>query len=49
MLVLELDVSVRNLGSTALKRKDLARGFEPDTCFYMVMQRARMGPPAQRQ
>ena len=35
MLALELDVSVRNLGSTTFKREDLARGFEPDTCFYI--------------
>jgi Uma2 family endonuclease len=35
MLAVELDVSVRNLGSTTFKREDLAQGFEPDTCFYI--------------
>ena len=35
MLALDLDMSVRNLGSTTFKREDLARGFEPDTCFYI--------------
>ena len=35
MLAVELDVSVRNLGSTTFKRADLAQGFEPDTCFYI--------------
>src|SRR5215831_8087758 len=35
MLALELDVSVRNLGSTTFKREDLSRGFEPDSCFYL--------------
>jgi Uma2 family endonuclease len=31
----ERDVDVRNLGSTTFKREDLARGFEPDSCFYI--------------
>jgi Uma2 family endonuclease len=35
MLAVELDMSVRILGSTTFKREDLARGFEPDTCFYI--------------
>jgi Uma2 family endonuclease len=35
MLALELDVSVRNLGSPTFKREDLAWGCEPDTCFYI--------------
>ena len=30
------DVVLRNLGSTTFKRQDLARGFEPDTCFYIT-------------
>ena len=35
MLALELNINVRNLGSTTFKREDLDRGFEPDTCFYI--------------
>jgi Uma2 family endonuclease len=31
----ERGVDVRNLGSTTFKREDLARGFEPDSCFYI--------------
>ena len=43
MLALELDVSVRNLGSTTFKREDLARGFEPDTCFYIQSAQRILG------
>ncbi len=31
----ELDIDIRNLGSTTFKRADLATGFEPDSCFYI--------------
>jgi len=31
----ELDIDFENAGSTTFKREDLARGFEPDTCFYV--------------
>lgn len=31
----ELDIDIRNLGSTTFKRADLAKGFEPDSCFYI--------------
>jgi Uma2 family endonuclease len=31
----ELDIDVRSFGSTTLHREDLARGFEPDACFYI--------------
>lgn len=31
----ELNIQVRNLGSTTFKREDLKRGFEPDSCFYI--------------
>jgi len=31
----ELDIEVRRLGSTTFTRKDLSRGFEPDSCFYI--------------
>jgi Uma2 family endonuclease len=29
------DLHYRNLGSTTFGREDLARGFEPDACFYL--------------
>jgi len=32
----ELEVRVRVLGSSTFKRKDLERGFEPDSCFYVA-------------
>lgn len=35
ILAAELNMEVRNLGSTTFKREDLSRGFEPDTCFYI--------------
>lgn len=31
----ELDIDVRGFGSTTFRREDLARGFEPDSCFYI--------------
>ena len=31
----ELQIDFVNAGSTTFKREDLARGFEPDSCFYM--------------
>src|SRR5215470_14554746 len=30
-----LDLDIRSLGSTTFKRKDVLRGFEPDSCFYL--------------
>ncbi|MHC4089359.1 MAG: Uma2 family endonuclease, partial [Planctomycetota bacterium] len=35
MLALEMEMEIRNLGSTTFKRADMLRGFEPDTCFYI--------------
>jgi Uma2 family endonuclease len=35
LLAAELGIDVYNLGSTTLKREDLERGFEPDSCFYI--------------
>ncbi len=35
LLALEMNLNVRNLGSTTFTREDLGRGFEPDTCFYI--------------
>jgi Uma2 family endonuclease len=31
----ELDLDVNDLGSTTLNRSDLAKGIEPDSCFYI--------------
>ncbi|MEM8638914.1 MAG: Uma2 family endonuclease [Cyanobacteria bacterium P01_G01_bin.54] len=31
----ELDLEIVNYGSTTLDREDLAKGAEPDTCFYI--------------
>jgi Uma2 family endonuclease len=31
----ELDMSIRNYGSTTLNREDLDAGAEPDSCFYI--------------
>lgn len=31
----EMDVEVRGLGSSTWNRKDLAKGIEPDSCFYI--------------
>lgn len=35
VLAEEMGMEVRDLGSTTFRRKDLKRGFEPDTCFYI--------------
>lgn len=35
VLAEELDLDVENLGSTTFRRKDVERGFEPDSCFYI--------------
>jgi Uma2 family endonuclease len=35
LLTRELGLKLESAGSTTLKRKDLARGAEPDTCFYI--------------
>jgi Uma2 family endonuclease len=34
-LALQLDIEYENAGSTTFKREDLAKGFEPDSCFYV--------------
>ena len=31
----ELGIDVRGFGSTTFRREDLARGFAPDSCFYI--------------
>lgn len=35
LLTLERDVEIRSLGSTTFKRRDLAKGLEPDECYYL--------------
>lgn len=35
ILLEELDIEFRSLGSTTFKRRDLASGVEPDACFYI--------------
>ena len=35
ILLEELDIEFRSLGSTTFKRRDMASGVEPDTCFYI--------------
>jgi Uma2 family endonuclease len=42
VIAAEMEVDFENAGSTTFKREDLARGFEPDTCFYIQnMERIR--------
>ncbi len=36
----ELDIEVRSAGSTTLKRKSLAKGIEPDSCYYIQNEAA---------
>ena len=35
VVVEELSINSRKLGSTTFKRKEVARGFEPDACYYI--------------
>lgn len=35
VLAEEMDLDIRDFGSTTFKRADLSRGFEPDSCFYI--------------
>ncbi len=35
VMALEMNLDFANAGSTTFNREDLARGFEPDTCFYV--------------
>jgi Uma2 family endonuclease len=43
LLTLERDVAVESLGSTTFKRADLAKGLEPDECYYIQHQAAVRG------
>lgn len=35
ILAEEIDIESEDLGSTTFRRRDLQRGFEPDSCFYI--------------
>jgi Uma2 family endonuclease len=35
VLTEEMALNIERLGSTTLKRPDLLKGFEPDSCFYI--------------
>jgi len=41
----EMGIDVRNFGSTTFRREDLARGFEPDSCFYIQHEADISGKP----
>lgn len=43
VLAMELNIPVRNAGSTTLKRRRLHRGLEPDKCFYIGNEPAIRG------
>jgi Uma2 family endonuclease len=36
LIAAEIDLDVESAGSTTFRREDLARGFEPDECFYFT-------------
>ncbi len=40
---LEMNIEVASLGSTTFRREDIARGFEPDSCFYVQNEPAIRG------
>jgi len=35
LLCVELDIEIDTLGSTTFRREDLAKGLEPDECYYV--------------
>ncbi|MEJ7618822.1 MAG: Uma2 family endonuclease [Pyrinomonadaceae bacterium] len=35
IVALEMNINVRNFGSTTFKREGIGRGFAPDSCFYL--------------
>lgn len=43
LLAEEFEVESRAFGSTTYKRKDLKRGFEPDSCFYFKNEERMRG------
>ncbi len=42
-LAVELEIDFRNLGSATFKRKDVKKGVEPDSCFYIQSVKAIEG------
>lgn len=42
----EMELDIYGLGSTTFQREDLARGFEPDACFYIQHEAAVRGKAA---
>ncbi|MFN8489657.1 MAG: Uma2 family endonuclease [Caldilineaceae bacterium] len=46
LIAAELNVDLYGLGSTTFQREDLARGFEPDACFYIANEAAVRGKAA---
>ena len=42
LLAGELHIDIEGAGSTTFRRADLARGFEPDACFYIAAHVVRM-------
>ena len=44
-IALEMGIDVDNVGSHTFKREDVARGFEPDTCFYIQNAERVSGKP----
>lgn len=45
VLAEEWNIDIQNLGSMTFKRKDLLKGFEPDSCFYIQHAEDIMGRP----
>jgi Uma2 family endonuclease len=43
LLAEEFEIESRAFGSTTYKRKDLRRGFEPDSCFYFKNEKRMRG------
>jgi Uma2 family endonuclease len=41
-LAVELDVDVVSAGSTTFRREDTSRGFDPDACFYLSENAAKV-------
>jgi Uma2 family endonuclease len=43
MLTLELNMPMKSLGSTTFRRKDKAKGLEPDECYYFREEKKMRG------
>jgi Uma2 family endonuclease len=42
-LTLELNLPMKSLGSTTFRRKDKAKGLEPDECYYFREEKKMRG------